>query len=1163
MNQIAFDDLKTVLDQAPCGMGLFHMQKAISTVYLNNKYFELIGYTRDEYNELFDDPLLLIYPEDRYVTEQNRKSMQSNGRLTNSEYRIQNKQGEIVWIKLNASVIEFENEPMVFTSFVDVTQEHLEQEKTKYREERYRLVMEQTGATVFEWNLKNGEFYCSDSYYKYELSKISAQDVLHNRGSLDVVHPDDIPLLLQFFQETRSGKEKAEVTMRMKMRDGSYRWSKLLGIFKQTRVIGTILDVHEERNKADMLAGVLNAIPGGVGLYWMDKTFTPIYFNSRVAEHCGMTREEYAAAIVNGAGAVVHPDDFPGLMAETNAALRENRPVSYTYRLLQKQGGYVWSYLSGDWMPSTNGIPILCCVFTDVTHQVLAQQALRDSELKYQLAARAAGINIWEYDIISDTLHLISSSPRIKQGCFDIKDYVKATLQSDFVREDSREEFLRVYDRLKAGEKEVTSDLWYQTTDGLGFWCERITYNTVFDEKGMPVKAFGVGRDVTKEKEAEQQYRHEVAYREVMQNATMISMNMNLTQNKLLDFNSKFEEITQNLSKAMSGQEAFDSMLPYIKNKEMRKKYTDIFGVKKLLNAFASGKTSFSLEIVRILNNKAYWTVLNAYMMKKPESNDVVAFLYSTDITKEKVMQEVMDTVVRTDYDYLVVVDGIRNSAERYSENKSNEAYAEASDEFEAQTRKYMRQYICPEDVEAVLEQFTLQNILAQLDEHGSYYLYYSVIASDGLRHRKQLRFTYMDPEYKVFLMTRTDITAVYEEKEKQNQELEAALKLAEQASVTKSEFLSRMSHEIRTPMNAIIGMAEIASTNVSDGDFVVDCIRKSQEASQYLLSLINDVLDMSRIESGKILLSKQIFLSTELFDSINTMIKAQANPQGVTYLFECDPSVSMAYIGDAIRMKQILINLLNNAVKFTEPGGTVKLSARQVEANQQKATLQCMISDTGIGISPDFLSKLFEPFTQENDQTTARFGGSGLGLSIAHNLAKLMNGDITVESKLGEGTTFTVTLELELAEQTERSLKSPDINGQHNFDFHGKRVLLCEDHPLNTMVAKRLLENRGFTVIHAENGKIGVELFAQSLPGGFDAVLMDIRMPVMDGLEAARAIRGLDRDDAKTVPIIAMTANAFEDDMDKSQQAGMNAHLTKPIEPNKLYQTLQKLITA
>lgn len=1163
MNREAIDGIKTILDQAPCGMGLFRSQGEIRTLYLNRAYFALTGYTQEEYAARFKNPLELIIPENLPIAEQNKAAVLANKPLAYSVYRIKNKQGELLWIKLNASLVELAGEQVVFASFTDVTKERRAQVEKSMEEERYRLVMEQTGSAVFEWNFLTGSFYCSPSYRCYAMSNIEPADILKNQSPLDVVHPDDLPVLMQFFADSKSGQAKAEAVMRIKLTDGTFRWSRLVGLFFKNRVIGAIIDIHAEREKSGILASILNAVPGGVGLYRLDEKFSPVFFNDRVAALCGMTRAEYEAEIQDGANRVIHPEDFPGLLQEAVQALQEKRTAVYTYRLRQKQGGYRWTHLSGDWMPNEHGCPVLCAVFTDVNDQRLAAQALKESEMKYQMAVKAAGMNIWEYDIKNDCLVVLSNSPRIKQGCFEIKDYTQSTIQNDFVREDSREAFLNVFRQLRAGVKEVSADLWYKTNDTLGYWCEHVIYTNVFDADGTPVKAFGVGRDITREKDAEQRYRHELAYREVMQKATVASLNMNLTQNKILDFKSKFEEIAERMQGAVSAQAYFETVYAQIPAGEMRAKCRETLDVNRLLKRFALGETSVSLELTRNLGGKAYWTVLNVYMMKNHESNDIVAFLYSTDITNEKVMQNMMDTIVRVDYDYLVVVDAIRDSATRYSENCTNVAYADESQNFEAETREYISRYVCAEDAELILKDFTLKNIIEQLDQNQSYSLFYSVKAADGQRRRKQLRFNYINPEYKVFLMTRVDITAVYEEKEKQNEKLAAALHLAEQASATKSEFLSRMSHEIRTPMNAIIGMAEIAAGNVENSAFVLECIEKSQEASRYLLSLLNDILDMSRIESGKTVLTQQVFTMQTLFDSINTMVQTQAARERIRYVFASDTSVAPAYLGDETRIKQILINLLNNAVKFTKEGGTVTLSVRQTKEQGGKATLECMVADTGIGISPAFLPTLFEPFAQEHNDTTASYGGSGLGLSIARNLARLMGGDITAESRPAEGTRFTVRLELGVVRAGADSVRIEEERQSRVFDFAGKAILLFEDHPLNTMVAKTLLEGKGFTVTHAKNGKIGVEQFVQSAPGTFDAILMDIRMPIMDGLQAASAIRALERLDAKEIPIIAMTANAYADDVEKSRQAGMNAHLAKPIEPQKLYETLQNLMRA
>lgn len=770
MKKEFFENMKAVLNMTPCGIGLFRVRGGISAIYLNDRVFELIGYTREEYAAFSPNPLSLILPEVMSVPKENGQEASENPKLTDSEYQITNKQGETLWIKRNLSFKELDEEEIAVASFVDVTKEQKEQEEKLFEEERYRLVAEQTGVTIFEWNFATGGFYCSPSYYRYEMSKINSQDILKNQGSLDVVHPEDVPKLLQFFADTQSGQTKAETMMRIKLVDGSFRWSRLLGLFLNNRVIGTILDVHEEREKTDMLASILNAIPGGVGLYRLDEQFSPVYFNDRVAELCGMSRSEYEEAIQKaGSGVVIHPDDFPKLVEEAKQALREKRTVSYTYRLLQKKGGYRWVHLSGDWMPDKTDCPVVCAVFTDVNEQILAEQALKESEMKYQMAAKAAGMNIWEYDLQSGTLHLLSNSPRIKPGYFEISNYVSSALENGIIREDCQKDFIHIFEQLKAGSKEVSADIWLKLRDETDYWCERVTYTNLFDTNGVPIKAFGVGRDITRGKEAERRYRHELAYREVMQTATVASINMNLTQNKILDFKSDFAEIAQNMEQSCSAQGYFETVYAQIAGEEMREKCQEMLQVNHLLKCFALDQTSISLELVRNLGGKAYWIVLNAYMMKNAENDDVMAFLYSTDITNEKVMQDVMSTVVRTDYDYLVVVDAIRNSATRYSDNRTNVIYADESSNFEAQIREYIKQYVCPEDVGEILEKCTLQNILAQLDAHQAYSLFYSVEAPDGQLQRKQLRFGYIMPEYKVFLMTRVDITAVYEAQENKN----------------------------------------------------------------------------------------------------------------------------------------------------------------------------------------------------------------------------------------------------------------------------------------------------------------------------------------------------------------------------------------------------------
>ena len=526
-----------------------------------------------------------------------------------------------------------------------------------------------------------------------------------------------------------------------------------------------------------------------------------------------------------------------------------------------------------------------------------------------------------------------------------------------------------------------------------------------------------------------------------------------------------------------------------------------------------------------------------------------------------------------------------------------------------------------------------------------------------------------------------------------QKQALQDALTVAEAANKAKTVFLSNMSHEIRTPMNAIIGLDSIALNDPEISDKTRDHLERIGASAHHLLEIINDILDMSRIESGRMVIKNGEFSFSKALEQVNTIINGQCRDKGLQYDCRTKGQIDEYYIGDDMKLRQVLINILGNAVKFTPEGGTVSFIIEDVARMDDKATLRFTISDTGIGMSKDYLPKLFEAFSQEDSSATSRYGSTGLGMPITKSIVELMNGHIEVESEKGVGTTFTVTVTLGQAshiasDSGENELrpneikvlvidddriacehaqivlgqlgiscdmtlsgrdaiemikmrharreaynlilvdwKMPEMDGLETtrqiraivghdtpiiiltayswddiedeareagvdtfaakplfagtvmdefreafkkkntklvrkaVDLTGRRVLLAEDVAVNAEIMMMVLSMREMQVDHAENGKVAVEMFADHEPGYYDAILMDMRMPEMDGLEATRTIRAMDRRDAKEIPIIALTANAFDEDVQRSMQAGLNAHLSKPVEPEILFETLSNLI--
>lgn len=391
--------------------------------------------------------------------------------------------------------------------------------------------------------------------------------------------------------------------------------------------------------------------------------------------------------------------------------------------------------------------------------------------------------------------------------------------------------------------------------------------------------------------------------------------------------------------------------------------------------------------------------------------------------------------------------------------------------------------------------------------------------------------------------------------------ELEAAkeqLKIAESVSQSKTEFLSSMSHEIRTPMNGIIGMLTLAHGQLR-GHSAENYIIKAEQLSKYLLSVINDILDMSRIEAGKIELESKPFELAALAEKLRNMFQKNVEAKGVAFYVEMK-DVDVKYIvGDELRISQILVNFLSNAQKFTEKG-EIRVTFRQLQKENGKVSLMFRVHDTGKGMDAKFISRIFKPFEQESQDITKQYGGSGLGMSITDRLVHLMGGEIVIDSMLGKGSDFSVYLTLPIAEVSEIETEQEDQTGT-DFTFNGCHILMAEDNEINAEIAVSILENEGAKVDVAVNGKDAVEKYAASAPGTYNFILMDIQMPVMNGRDAAKQIRSMDRKDAGEIPIFALSADAFVEDQRLSAMSGMNGHFTKPIDFEEMRVQIGKIL--
>ena len=482
-----------------------------------------------------------------------------------------------------------------------------------------------------------------------------------------------------------------------------------------------------------------------------------------------------------------------------------------------------------------------------------------------------------------------------------------------------------------------------------------------------------------------------------------------------------------------------------------------------------------------------------------------------------------------------------------------------------SQLRNYWETQVVQEDMQ-VRDYFTIGSIQKNLTEDTPFLQYEYRVREDNIRW-KQISVLCLKREKGVpvsVLMATQDVTELKEAEMKNRLAIEEAYRAAKAANEAKSEFLSNMSHDMRTPMNAIIGFATLLDRDADQPDKVREYGRKISASGQHLLSFINNVLDMSKIESGNHTLNITEFSLRELVEELDVLIQPQIQEKKQTLSVRICDVEGERFQGDRLGLSQILQNLLSNAVKYTREGGHIELTILGLpRVSKGYARLRFQVQDNGIGMRPEFVEHIFDPFTRENNSTASGIQGTGLGMTITKNLVDLMGGTISVKSAPGAGSTFRVELELRCPEEpTEASRQREEhisLSGAQTLEE--MRMLVAEDNDINAEILEELLSMEGASCDRTVNGQDAVERFRHTPPAFYDAVLLDIQMPVMNGYEAARAIRALDRSDAATIPIVAMTANAFAEDVQKAMEAGMSAHISKPIDMDVLRDALLKLI--
>ena len=486
--------------------------------------------------------------------------------------------------------------------------------------------------------------------------------------------------------------------------------------------------------------------------------------------------------------------------------------------------------------------------------------------------------------------------------------------------------------------------------------------------------------------------------------------------------------------------------------------------------------------------------------------------------------------------------------------------------EYSTILRNYIAKRVAPDDKDSLYKLICLENLRSVFNNNNNEFIGNYKVLIDGEIHNYQFNYSRLSKEFVIAGFQNIDAIInehlqqekIEKEKEQKYQEtLIKAMNEANAANNAKTEFLLRMSHDIRTPINGITGMLDIAERYPNDFEKQKDCRYKIKEASKILLDLVNEVLDMSKLESGEIVLEHIPFDFVEVSKDVYYTIVKQADEENIEIVQEDCNVVHHNLIGSPSYIKRLMINIIGNAIKYNKKNGKIFITCKEISNDNSKAFIEFKCRDTGIGMSEEFLEHIFEPFAQENNTARSKYGGTGLGMSIVKKLVDKMGGTIRVESVIGEGSTFDVIIPLEINTSIENLQK---IENNEEYSIDGLNILLAEDNELNMEISKFILEEEGAKVIEAWDGQEAVDKFKESTQNSIDVILMDVMMPKMDGYEATKVIRNLDREDSKTVPIIAMTANAFVEDKIKARNVGMNEHISKPLDTKLVLKTISLL---
>lgn len=1161
----AQQEMDHLVNSIPGGIASYRVEKGkfIPTFY-SDGVMALSGHTREEYkamskNSIFD----IVYERDRERLETAAYEALVSGDVLDVSYRMRHKDGYLIWIHLNGRRIgPFSEVTRFYAVFTGMSEEsHL-----------FEKMANETADGIYVIDRENYDLLYaneSENLFMKESNCIGRKcyDALHGKSApcefctLKDHEPDGMEHELKI-----SGTDRFYNT-RFKKTD----WNGIPAYIKYVRDVTDEVVTRKEKERLEQyFQTVVKNLPGGVAVvrYEKDGKMIPEFLSDGFAAMTGMSVDEAWEMYRQDIRVGIHQEDQTHVN-EQMAAYISGGTSQYeiVYRMRKGNGGYIWVKNTLSLIQNEGREGRVYAYYHDITKERMEQERIRQ---QYK------DMIMQHYRTPDPNALIIGHCNITRNVILEIIDPTDSDLLKTFGS--VREEFFTGIAGLVVDEKDKELFLnTYLNEPALAAFARNETEQILKCFIKLPKKKYGryaqfkvnlvetpdtgditgilTVTDITDQTITER-ILHQLS---VTSHDFVIDLNLLEDTFTILTRNKNSDSVPPHgIHSKWTAAMKKNSIVP--RDKELYAKSLDAKEIRRRL--LEEGPYTFSYSV---LDEKGDIRTKNMTVSAIDLRLGRVC-LVRTDITDSVREQQGLLNMMAYTFELMGFIDIHTNRFTMYTRQTVLENLSPFTKEsYNSLVDTFKDYYESGDGERDVKKQFSLDTMLQRLEEKPSGYDFVFPYLTDDCIRYKQINVLWGDGNHRTVCLVRADVTDMLTSERESKKTLERALILAKEANRAKSDFLSAMSHDIRTPMNAIMGMTALAEAHLEDQDRVKDYLQKISISSRHLLSLINDILDMSKIENSKITLNHMKISISELIAQLSAIMMPQARAVGIRLTFQ-DRGIRHTHVyGDRLRINQILINILSNAVKFTPEGGKVDFLIEEIPPLKKadQVRYRFTVRDTGIGMTEDFLAHIFEPFNRSGN--VSRIEGTGLGLSITKGLVELMDGRISVESRLGKGSVFCVELECEAALQEETDSLPDEKTGPDEYTkdkiFAGRHFLIAEDNDINAEILCELLSIYGADAVVKKDGMETVQEFGSAAPNTYDAILMDIQMPEMNGYEATRAIRRMDRPDAETIPIVAMTANAFAEDVQAAQEAGMTAHVAKPIDLDVLKTTLGRVL--